>query len=87
MTANKQKAIKELKRVEFSIHRVIVMMENRENCFNIIRESGIAQDALKRASRRILFYHLERCFRELLRGKKDKENCQEIMRIFKINGR
>ncbi len=83
MITSDQRVLIELRNTAFHLRKVIVMLQNREYCLDIIRESRIVQQLLKRADSQILTYHLERCVRRMLESEDEDRKLKEIIVAFK----
>lgn len=84
LVTSKRRALIEFRKSAFHIRKAITMMQDKKYYLEIIRESGIAQDALKRANKEILSYRLETCVRKLLKNKDERGQSKEIITVFRI---
>ena len=70
-----------LKRAKKDISSMIDMLNNNNNCIDIIMKSKDAQLEIESARRIIIDGYLEKCATELLRNNK-QENIHELIKVF-----
>lgn len=78
MTAEREKALKNLKTAKGQLEGIIKMIEEGRYCMDISNQISASTALLKRANFHILSGHLHTCVKHAIQEKDSEEKLQEI---------
>lgn len=81
------RTIHRLKIAKGHLDKVVQMVESGEYCIDVITQSRAVQHALKEVDSILLENHLQTCVVDYVKNGKTEQSVEEIMRVFKNNGK
>jgi len=82
-----QKVIHRLRIANGHLSKVLAMVEDEKYCIDVINQSRAVQHALKEVDYILLENHLKTCVVDYVKRGKTEQSVEEIMRVFKNNGK
>jgi len=82
-----ERILHRLKITRGHLEKVTKMIKEDQYCIDIINQSRAVQSALREVDYLLLQNHLKRCIVDFIKSGKTKQSVEEIMRIFRNNGK
>lgn len=86
----KQKALINFKKAKSLVGKIIIMIDNKEYCINIMQQNLAVIGLLKSAHQMLMENHLNTCFKNAMAAKNEKlkqEMIEEILKVSKLSNK
>lgn len=80
-----KKLLKRLKIIEGQVRGLQRMIEDKEYCVDIITQTSAVKKALSGVEDEILKEHLESCAIEQVKGDKESQMIDEILKVYRLS--